>query len=82
MTTDSFTVHEIARILNLPADEVVRLDNVARAKRGEKPKRTRPSAAKVRLYRQRQRLGIIVLKIEAEGSARQVPDCLRQVERT
>jgi hypothetical protein len=66
MTTDSFSLYEIARILKLPADEVVRLDNVARAKRGKKPKRTRPSAAKVRLYRQRQRLGIIVLKIEAE----------------
>ena len=63
MTTDSFSLYEIARILKLPADEVVRLDNVTRAKRGKKPKRTRPSAAKVRLYRQRQRLGQIVLKV-------------------
>jgi hypothetical protein len=49
--------------------KVVRLDNVARAKRGKKPKRTRPSAAKVRLYRQRQRLGQIVLKACVEESA-------------
>ena len=69
MTTDSFSLYEIARILKLPADEVVRLDNVARAKRGEKPKRTRPSAAKVRLYRQRQRLGQIVLKVVVEEHA-------------
>jgi hypothetical protein len=63
MTTDSFSVYELARILKLPTDEVVRRDNIARAKRGKKPKRTRPSAAKVRLYRQRKRLGQIVLKI-------------------
>ena len=42
---------------------MVRLDNVARAKRGKKPKCTRPSAAKVRLYRQRKRVGQIVLKV-------------------
>ena len=69
MTTDSFSVYELARILMLPADEVVRLDNVARAKLGKKPKRTRPSAAKVRLYRQRQRLGQIVLKVVVEEHA-------------
>ena len=69
MTTDSFSLYEIARILKLPADEVVRLDNVARAKRGKKPKRTRPSAAKVRLYRQRRRLGQIVLKVCVEEAA-------------
>ena len=69
MTTDSFSVYELARILKLPADEVVRLDNVARAKRGKKPKRTRPSAAKVRLYRQRKRLGQVVLKVVVEEAA-------------
>jgi len=69
MTTDSFSVYELARILKLPADEVVRLDNVARAKRGKKPKRTRPSAAKVRLYRQRKRLGLMVLKVVVEEHA-------------
>ena len=69
MTTDSFSLYEIARILKLPADEVVRLDNVARAKRGKKPKRTQPSAAKVRLYRQRQRLGQIVLRVVVEEHA-------------
>ena len=69
MTTDLFSVYELARILKLPADEVVRRDNVARAKRGKKPKRTRPSAAKVRLYRQRQRLGQIVLRVVVEEAA-------------
>ena len=69
MTTDSFSVYELARILKLPTDEVVRRDNIARAKRGKKPKRTRPSAAKVRLYRQRKRLGQIVLKIVVEEAA-------------
>jgi len=64
-----FSVYDVARILRLPADELVRLDNVARAKHGKKPKRTRPSAAKVRLYRQRQRLGQIVLKIVVEEAA-------------
>ena len=66
---DTFSVYDVARILRLPADELVRLDNVARAKHGKKPKRTRPSAAKVRLYRQRQRLGQIVLKIVVEEAA-------------
>ena len=69
MTTDSFSVYELARILKLPTDEVVRRDNIARPKRGKKPKRTRPSAAKVRLYRQRKRLGQIVLKIVVEEAA-------------
>ena len=69
MTTDSFSIYELARILRLPTDEVVRLDNIARAKHGNKPKRTRPSAAKVRLYRQRKRLGQIVLKIVVEEAA-------------
>jgi hypothetical protein len=69
MTTYLFTLHDVAQILRLPADEVVRLDNVARAKRGKKPKRTRPSAAKVRLYRQRRRLGQIVLKVCVEEAA-------------
>ena len=69
MTTDSFSVYELARILKLPTDEVVRRDNIARAKRGKKPKRSRPSAAKVRLYRQRKRLGQIVLKIVVEEAA-------------
>jgi len=69
MTTDSFSVYELARILKLPTDEVVRRDNIARAKRGKKPKRTRPSAAKVRRYRQRKRLGQIVLKIVVEEAA-------------
>ena len=66
---DTFSVYDVARILRLPADELVRLDNVARAKHGKKPKRTRPSAAKVRLYRQRKRLGQIVLKIVVEEAA-------------
>ena len=69
MTTDSFSVHELARILKLPTDEVVRRDNIARAKRGKKPKRSRPSAAKVRLYRQRKRLGQMVLKVVVEEAA-------------
>ena len=69
MTTDLFSVYELARILKLPTDEVVRRDNIARAKRGTKPKRTRPSATKVRLYRQRKRLGQIVLKIVVEEAA-------------
>ena len=66
---DTFSVYDVARILRLPADELVRLDNVARARRGKKPKRTRPSAAKVRLYRQRRRLGQIVLKVCVEEAA-------------
>ena len=66
---DTFSVYDVARILRLPADELVRLDNVARAKRGKKPKRTRPSAAKVRLYRQRKRLGLMVLKVVVEEHA-------------
>jgi len=69
MTVDSFSVYELAWILKLPTDEVVRRDNIARAKRGKKPKRSRPSAAKVRLYRQRKRLGQIVLKIVVEEAA-------------
>jgi hypothetical protein len=66
----SFTVYEVAQMLRETPAEVLQRSKAAKARAAERrahPKRVRPSAnPRVAAYRLRQKIGMIVLRLEVE----------------